>query len=331
VSDARPTWSDPAIREAIAAAGFWPNEDVGSNEADPFIDWPSFWLRDHGAAEWLIEDRWARGRGHSVYALHKTGKSLLALHDAATLSQREDVLAVYLDYEMGEEDLFERLLDMGYDRESDLSRLRYWLLPTLPPLDTADGGRELARIIDAELALHPGCHPAVFIDTIARAVVGEENPADTIRAFHRFTGLELRRRQATWVRIDHAGWDGSRGSRGSSARGDDVDVIWRLEETEAGIQLVRVGARMGWVPEKAPLVKQVEPVLRFVATPSAWPAGTLDTAQALDDLGVPLDASKGDAGHALREAGKGRRWAVVLAALRWRRERAGMPGQEHPS
>ena len=57
----------------------------------------------------------------------------------------------------------------------------------------------------------------------------------------------------------------------AAVRGNAVDVIWRLEETEGGVQLVRVGARMGWVPEKVSLVRRTEPVLRFESTAMAWP------------------------------------------------------------
>src|SRR5216117_3816193 len=99
----------------------------------PFLDWEAFWARDRDDHDWLVEPILARGRGHAIYARHKTGKSLVMLWLATGLaSTRDDVIVLYLDYEMGDEDLHERLSDMGYSSQSDLSRLRYALLPTLP-------------------------------------------------------------------------------------------------------------------------------------------------------------------------------------------------------
>lgn len=294
---------------------------------DPFIDWTEFWSRDRSAPEWLLEDMLARGRGHSIYAPHKGGKSLLALWWASRLVA-EGVVVIYLDYEMGEDDLHERLGDMGHGPGSDLSLLRYALLPTLPPLDTAAGGAELLAIADREMERHPGRHVAVVIDTIGRATVGEENPADTIRGFYRHTGLGLKQRGATWARLDHAGKDPARGARGSSAKGDDVDIVWRLVPVEGGVELHRDAARMGWVPERVTLRLEGDPVLRFVPTSGSWPSGTIETAAALDRLKVPLEASGQQALAALREVNEGRRKAVVLAALRHRRMASNAPGEE---
>ena len=64
---------------------------------------------------------------------------------------------VFLDYEMSEDDLHERLLELGYDESSDLSRFNYYLLPAIPPLDTLEGGKELAAIVDEEQTA-PGRH-----------------------------------------------------------------------------------------------------------------------------------------------------------------------------
>lgn len=298
---------------------------------DPFIDWGEFWRRDRTAPEWALEDILAWGRGHSIYAPHKAGKSLLALWCAVRLVER-GCLTIYLDYEMGEEDLFERLGDMGYGPGRDLSLLRYALLPSLPPLDKAAGGAELLGIVDREMEAHPGRHVSVIIDTIGRATVGEENPADTIRDFYRHTGLGLKQRGATWARLDHAGKDATKGARGSSAKGDDVDVVWRLAPIEGGVELHRDAARMGWVPERVTLRLESDPVLRFVATTEGWPLGTLEVAAALDRLRVPLDASAQVALAELRKVNEGRRKAVVLAALRHRRQVADgpEPGREPP-
>jgi hypothetical protein len=296
-----------------------------------FIDWSEFWSRDRTAPEWLLEDILARGRAHAIYAVHKGGKSLLMLWCALELT-KAGALVVYLDYEMGEDDLYERLEDMGYGPESDLSLLRYNLLPSLPPLDTADGARELLSILDRERAAHPGRQLALVIDTTSRAIAGDENSADTLRGYYRHTGLGLKQRGVTSVRLDHSGKDPQRGQRGTSAKGDDVDVVWRLHEVEGGYELRRELSRLTWVPERVSLRKVTEPVLHFERAPRPWPAGTQEAADLLDRLGVSPGASTRAAQAALREADKGRRREVVAAAQRWRQmiERERMGGREPP-
>ena len=301
---------------------------LGAEEATPearietaFVDWSALWQSDRDEAEWTFDDVLARGRGHSLYASQKQGKSLFMLSVAARLATgAEPVVVVYLDYEMTEADVRERLSDMGYGPHTDLSRLRYCLLPTLPPLDRAPGGAALARIVDATQASFPNHHLVVVIDTIGRAVAGEEDPADTWRDFYRHSGIELKRRGVTWVRLDHAGKNPESGQRGSSSKGDDVDVVWRLTRTNAGICLHRDCARMGWVPERVTFVITEDP-LAFRRRTDDYPERTAECANILDRLEVPLGASRRDAETRLKAIGEGFRHEVVAAALRFRRDR----------
>jgi KaiC/GvpD/RAD55 family RecA-like ATPase len=288
--------------------------------ATTFIDWNTFWQRDHNAADWLYDPVLARGRGHSIYAAHKVGKSLLTLWIALQLAQRPDVAVAYVDYEMTENDVHERLEEMGAGPDMDLSRLHYALLPSLPPLDTKAGAEAMERIVNTVASFHPGAELAVVIDTMGRAVAGEENSADTIRAFYRHTGLMLKQRGVTYVRLDHQGKDAARGQRGTSSKGDDVDVVWHLTRSDKGIRLHRDVARMNWVPEDVHLTQLDEP-LRFVHTVGSWPAGTKETADLLDQLGVPEDHGYRLAASALKEASEPRRAEVIRAAVRYRRGR----------
>lgn len=288
---------------------------------NPYIDWQTFWGKEREPEEWIIDRVLAKGRGHAIYAKHKVGKSLLMLWCALEMV-RSGVVVVYLDYEMGEDDIEERLEAMGCGPETDLSLLRYALLPNLAPLDTHEGGVELMGMVDAELAANPERHVAVVIDTVSRAVKGEENSNDTIQDFYRHTGIGLKRRGVTWARLDHAGKEAEKGQRGGSAKGDDVDVVWRLAPTEGGVELQRDAARMGWVPEKVALKMEESPALRYVPEAGeAYPMGTLGAAEEMDRLDVPLDASRRAAAAALREAGWNGRNEVVSAALRYRRHR----------
>lgn len=288
----------------------------------PFVDWLDFWSRERSDPEWLYEQVLARGRGHSFYAAQKTGKSLALLWLAATLATGDDpVTVVYVDYEMGDDDLFERLTDMGYGPESDLSRLRYLMLPQLEPLDTQEGAAQLLELVDDTLEAWPDHHLAVVIDTYSRAVAGEENSSDTTRAFYRHTGLQLKRRGVTWARADHSGKDTSRGQRGSSAKGDDVDVIWKVTRSDDGLVLEKDAARMGWVPERVPLRRHDDP-LRFSVAAAAWPEGTKALGERLDVLGVPRTASVKTARAALTAAGDTASQQKLAAAVRYRKTRA---------
>lgn len=314
------------IRQTLPAAWI---DDLDSRTPDTvdeapdllgiFTDWPAFWAHDHAAAEWIYPDVFARSRGHAIYAARKAKKSLFVLHAVAQLATGPDPIAVvYLDYEMTSTDLYERLGDMGYGPDTDLTRLHYATLPALPPLDTREGGQAITAIVEAVAAQHPDHHLVVIIDTTSRAVEGEENSADTIRAFYRHTGAVLKRTGCTWARIDHAGKDPTRGQRGSSAKGDDVDIVWRITPTDNGIRLHRDLARMSWVPDRLDYAFHDDPVT-FTRTNAAYPAGTGEVATALDQLDVPTDATGNAAFDALKAAGQGRQRKLVLAAQQYRR------------
>lgn len=308
-----------AIADEIAARDAVLADDVA--DGCLFINWATFWERDREVAVWLFEPVLARGRGHALYASHKTGKSLLMLWAGAQLATGADpVVVIYLDFEMTEDDVYERLSDMGYGPDVNLDRLRYATLPSLPPLDTAAGGDALCRLVDEEQARWPDHHLVVLIDTMARAVSGDEDRADTYRSFYAHTGIKLKRRGVTWGRLDHAGKDLNRGQRGSSAKGDDVDVVWEVTRSDDGLLLKRKASRMGWVPERVAL-RQHDTPLRFGTQPRAWPAGTKDLADLLDRLGVAPELGERVAGATLRASGHQASQDVLRAAIRYRRER----------
>ena len=158
--------------------------------------------------------------------------------------------------------------------------MAYYQLQSLPPLDTDLGGEILATIAERHKAR------LVVIDTMARAVHGEENSADTYRNFYAFCGRRLKAAGGSHsLRLDHQGKDATLGQRGSSAKDDDLDVVFRLTADDLGrIVLKRTRSRMAWIPAEIVLQRQEEPLLRHVLASDSWPAGTADTAVALDDL-----------------------------------------------
>ena len=291
------------------------------------VDWPAFWAREPNATDWLIEPMIPAGRQVATHASAKVGKSLLALEATAARTTGRPVLGlppvepievVYIDNEMTEDDLCERLEDLGYGPDVDLSRLHYYQLTALPPLDTSVGGQVLLG-----LARRHGA-ALVVVDTVASSVAGEENSADTLRDFYRHTGRLLKADGVALWRLDHSGKEQSRGQRGTSAKADDVDVVYRLTDvdSEGFLTLTRTHTRLSWVPPEVKLRRETEPLLHHVLAPTgAWPAGTAEVATLLDDLCVPTDATQRDAMTAVKKAGKGRRTAVVSAALKYRRGR----------
>lgn len=258
------------------------------------IYWPAFWKHEHEGEDWLVEPLIPRGRQVALWAIHKTGKSLITLEVAAAVATGTPVFrqpatdpadVIYCDMEMTEDDLYDRLTDLGYGPDSPLDHLHYYLLPALPPLDTPEGAAVLLDLVARHQAT------LVVLDTMARVVAGEENDADTYRAFYRHTGRSLKALGVSLLRLDHGGKNAERGQRGSSAKGDDVDVVWQLRETDNGLELVRKAARMSWVPERAALRRHADP-LRHSLVDADWPAGTAELAETLDAIGVPLDASR---------------------------------------
>ncbi|GMU80034.1 MAG: hypothetical protein AMXMBFR46_28220 [Acidimicrobiia bacterium] len=302
-----------------AGRGDKPTRDDGDVGVGGFIDWPAFWARERSEADFLLEPVLPRGRAVALYAARKVGKSLVALSWAVQLATGADpVVVIYADFEMTENDVHERLVDMGIGPETDLSRLRYWLLPSLAPLDTPAGAAEFLAVVDDVRGAWPDHHILVIIDTTTRAVAGDENQADTIRAYYRHTGRELKARGVTSVRIDHAGKDLERGQRGSSSKSDDVDVVWRLEPADGGYLLRRDASRVAWVPERVAIERHDDP-LRFTIAEQALPPGTRELADTLAALDVPATAGVRVARAALKAAGRPAAQGVLAAAVRYRR------------
>jgi hypothetical protein len=262
-----------------------------------------------------------------MYAKGGTGKSLLALWIAAglatgtTLTGPADPTEIlYLDYEMTLATVVERLEDMGYDDPHTLKRFHYASLPTLAPLDTLEGGRAVV-----DLAKHLGVK-LVVIDTFGRAVSGDENEADTVRNWYRWTGQLLKAAGIGFLRIDHAGKDATRGQRGSSAKNDDVDLVWEMTARDGGsYQLRATKRRFSWVEDTVTITQTRDNGIlgyRWRDGAVTYRAGAAELAAILDQLDAPVDISRRKALVLLREAGHGRDNNVVADALRYRRDQA---------
>lgn len=274
------------------------------------INWPRFWAKDHDDQQWLCDPIIPAGRSLAIYAPGGTGKSLFTLWVAACLATGRPILnhtgppihVLYLDYEMTEADLMERLENMGFGPDTDWSHLHYALLPAIAPLDDPAGAatiRALANLVNAEL---------VIVDTFARAVAGDENEAQTVRDFYRLTGTALKAAGITMIRIDHAGKDITRGARGTSAKRDDVDIVWNLTALDAGVvQLKAEKRRVSWVPEQIRLTRHGEDEnnLHWRLAPESqrtYLPGTADLMAFLDAHNIPSGDGKPTVRKALEAA-----------------------------
>lgn len=321
----------------IAPGAERPEEATGEPQADGlellahFVDWPELWEADTSTHDWLIEPVLARGRAHVLYAGAKTGKSLLALPIAAAIASGKPVLGnaaqepqvvLYLDYEMSADDLRERLESFGYGPADDLTKLKYALIPSFDPLDTERGGQQVVQLAKRLGAV------LVVIDTTGRAVEGEENSADTFRALYKHTGMWLKQAGITTLRIDHAGKDGEKGQRGSSAKNDDVDVVYELRRSEAadhrGKQVLRMKAthrRVSWIPDETVLEMISDGEVQRWVLPGGVtvPSGTSEAMKILEQLGLPVDAGRRTARQALKLGGHRISDAALNAALKARK------------
>jgi hypothetical protein len=301
---------------------------VDYQPTDIFIDWEAFIHRDSSVNRWLVEGFWPWGRAMALWAGAKEGKSELALWCACKMAlgehpwtgrPLEPVRVAYFDYEMNEDDLEERLDAFDVDPSRLIDWLFYAQFPPIPPLDSKQGGLELV-----ELVLAVKAQAAVF-DTFGRAVEGEEDKADTVRAFYRHTGITLKRHGIGYLRTDHMGKDRIRGQRGSSAKRDDVDVIWSQRRTSSGVLLDCAGSsRLSWVGPTLQLdrVEASDSVSYSAPIQMGWTLPAMTKAAELDAVGLPLEASRSQAIEALKAQGKTPgKVTILVEALRYRRER----------
>lgn len=237
------TWlAESTIHSGLSAPG-WQAELLETPTLDdidavraafPRLDWHALWA-DESEEEWIIEPLLPARRLVALYSPPKVGKSLLMLELAVAVARAEMVLGVtpdrprkvlYVDFENDPKgDVRTRLVAMGYG-PGDLDNLYYLSFPTLAALDTTEGGRQLMAVIETY-----ACE-VVVIDTVSRAIKGEENENDTWLAFYRHTGKALKSKGIALIRLDHSGKDETKGQRGGSAKSGDVDAVWRMSTVD---------------------------------------------------------------------------------------------------
>jgi len=307
-----------------------PTLDTDTDTDDPlttwYVDWHRLWTNDTTDTEWLVEPLLAKGRAHALYAGAKSGKSLLLLEIAAALATGRQILSqsaqppthvLYIDFEMTANDIRDRLEAFGYSEQDDLTHLHYVLLPSIAGLDTAEGAKTVIQ------AIHATGSQLVIIDTTARAVEGEENDADTMRAFYRWSGVNMKSLGVTWIRADHAGKDTAKGQRGTSAKNDDVDVVWRFTKRDTtSILLEATHRRMQWIPDKVEIeLHTVNHKLTHRLLKDETPIAALQLAQTLDSITTDQNLSVRTARRLLKEHNIKASSDILRQALTARRQK----------
>jgi hypothetical protein len=294
----------------------------------PQLDWHALWA-DEDVEDWILEPLLPARRLVAIYSPPKVGKSLLSLEMAVAISRASSVLGVdidrprhvlYVDFENDPKaDIRARLQAMAVGPD-DLTNLHYLSFPTLAALDSEAGSLELlAAVTEYECEV-------VVIDTVSRAVSGDENENDTWLSFYRHTGLKLKQGGIAMLRLDHSGKDESKGQRGGSAKGGDVDAVWRMSRvTDDTYQLECEMARMPIVEKVLVLHREHTPLRHRVDGKGRMAANEARVRKCiaeLDALGLEDDTSVALAGEALRASGGKAINSVLAESVKARKRRS---------
>ena len=275
------------------------------------IDWQELW-DDDTEEEWIVEPLLPARRLVALYSAPKVGKSLLSLELAAGIASGRPLLGtpaqpprtvLYVDFEndpVG--DTRERLQAMNYTPK-DLDNLKLLSFPKLSALDSPKGSEELMAAIDYYQA------QVVVIDTVSRAVKGDENENNTWLDFYRMTGVKLKAKGVALIRLDHTGKDQTKGQRGGSAKAGDVDAIWHMTKIdEDTVQLRLDASRFTMPPEmKLLLLHRKEDPFRHEVDPNGPRAAFNIKVQMLvdemDRLALPREWGRDKITQGLKDAG----------------------------
>jgi hypothetical protein len=270
-----------------------PSADEQLPDLLELVDWNNTTLPEDELVEGLI----IPGRWLQLVAQAKVGKSSLMMHLSIELSEGRHPLdghsvraiqVLYLDGEMGEADLRQLIEDCGHDPAK---------LPNLHcstervRLDTEAGAERMLRQAEklgAELVMLDGLNG--FVNAEA-----SDNDDNTWKPLYLRAVDPLKRRRVAVVSGDNMGKDSGRGSRGSSVKNDKADCVMPVKRTQSGVKLVPSHRRGGSYADELDLEAEgfdrAKPI-RYWRAMASWPTGTAEAVRALDDLHVPLDATR---------------------------------------
>lgn len=224
---------------------------------------------------------------------------------------------LYVDYENDPRgDTVNRLKAMGYtpDRLNNLMILSY---PVIGGLDTQQGS---ATFIEITNTYQPDL---IILDTMSRAIDGEENENDTYLNFYRNVQLPLKKAGIALLRLDHTGKDETKGQRGGSAKSGDVDMVWHYQKISEITFRLQLDANRLPVGEQALTLRREERPLAHVVIGAgqARQERVDEINRLLDDAGHDNKVGERTAREELKLAGKSARNDLLREALKQRKQR----------
>ena len=322
-------------------------EEVEREQADASayvrLDLKKLLTEDRPRRGWVVEGFIAENTSNAIVAPAGRRKSLVtlalavAIASGSTFAGTMDVprarRVFYVDMELTDDDVEDRLrafgLGPGASTFAALDNLVYINLPPIAPLDTARGGADLLAALDV---FGIGTGDVVVLDSYQRVTQAGENDSDTTRGFYRHTGVHLKAREVTVIRLDNTGKDVEKGARGSSAKIDDVDVEWRFSSSEKqpGLIALTLGKvrQRGLTPFTLEVRDDEGGVTTLHANPSAVPEETdprAELAAWLDEQGVPVSTGEDKVWRLVKDAGRDSVWrrnSVVRPVVKRRKQAA---------
>jgi hypothetical protein len=204
-------------------------------ERCPSLDWDELMNEDFSNIDWLPGRFMEHGQQVALVGDGKVGKTLVIFDWLVRCISGKPFLGyaydrplkvLYFDRENGRRDIATRMKSLGASVDDLKVNFDYRMFPGLDPLDTNQVAvLEFLRIVDESKP------DIVIIDTVSRFITGNENEANTWLAFYRNIHAPLKARGVSCVRLDHFGKDAERGSRGNSAKSQDVDHVWEITRT----------------------------------------------------------------------------------------------------
>lgn len=212
-------------------------DSVEKKERFPSIDWDEAFAQDFSQIDWLPGRFMEAGQQVALVGDGKVGKTLF-VHDwlyrcvtgkpFLAYGTGKPLKVLYLDKENGLRDIITRMQALGATPEDLREHFDYRMFPGFSaPLETSElAVAEFFQIVDESQP------DIIILDTVSRFIGGKENDSDTWLALYRRIHQPLKARGIACVRLDHMGKDTDRGSRGSSAKSQDVDHVWEMARTD---------------------------------------------------------------------------------------------------
>jgi hypothetical protein len=219
------------------------DEQPEQHDRFPQIDWAQAFAEDFAHMDWLPGQFMERGQQVTFVGDGKVGKSLFILDWAYRAvagrpflgdNARTPIKVLYFDRENSLRDIVTRARALGAQPQDLRERLLYRQFPRFSGAldESSKAAREFLGIVDE---VKPD---VIILDTASRFIAGKENDSDTWLQLYQLIHAPLNARGIACIRLDHFGKDSDRGSRGSSAKTQDVDHVWEMRRIDERKQLV---------------------------------------------------------------------------------------------